>query len=112
MDDDLNTPQAIATLFDMAREINRDRETGMAVGEAQDALREMASVLGLSLEERHSSGGAEVDAFVDLLVETRSQLRAERNWKQADAIRDRLEELGVVMEDSSAGTQWRFRGPQ
>ena len=60
----------------------------------------------------HSSGGAEVDAFVDLLVETRSQLRAERNWKQADAIRDRLEELGVVMEDSSAGTQWRFRGPQ
>ncbi len=112
MDDDLNTPQAIATLFDMAREINRDRETGMAVGEAQEALREMASVLGLSLEERHSSGGAEVDAFVDLLVETRSQLRAERNWKQADAIRDRLEELGVVMEDSSAGTQWRFRGPQ
>ncbi len=112
MDDDLNTPQAIATLFDMAREINRDRETGMDVGEAQEALREMASVLGLSLEERHSSGGAEVDAFVDLLVETRSQLRAERNWKQADAIRDRLEELGVVMEDSSAGTQWRFRGPQ
>ena len=52
------------------------------------------------------------NAFVDLLVETRSQLRAERNWKQADAIRDRLEELGVVMEDSSAGTQWRFRGPQ
>ena len=112
MDDDLNTPQAIATLFDMAREINRDREAGVAVGEAQDALREMASVLGLSLEERRSSGGAEVDAFVDLLVETRSQLRAERNWKQADAIRDRLEELGVVMEDSSAGTQWRFRGPQ
>ena len=112
MDDDLNTPQAIATLFDMAREINRDREAGMAVGEAQDALQEMASVLGLSLEERRSSGGAEVDAFVDLLVETRSQLRAERNWKQADAIRDRLEELGVVMEDSSAGTQWRFRGPQ
>ena len=112
MDDDLNTPQAIATLFDMAREINRDRETGMDVEEAQEALREMASVLGLSLEERHSSGGAEVDAFVDLLVETRSQLRAERNWKQADAIRDRLEELGVVMEDSSAGTQWRFRGPQ
>ncbi len=112
MDDDLNTPQAIATLFDMAREINRDREAGMAVGEAQETLREMASVLGLSLEERRSSGGAEVDAFVDLLVETRSQLRAERNWKQADAIRDRLEELGVVMEDSSAGTQWRFRGPQ
>ena len=112
MDDDLNTPQAIATLFDMAREINRGRESGMAVGDAQGVLREMASVLGLSLEERRSSGGAEVDGFIQLLVETRSQLRAERNWTLADSIRDRLEELGVSLEDSADGTQWRFRGPQ
>ena len=112
MNDDLNTPQAIATLFDMAREINRGRESGMAVGEAQGALREMASVLGLSLEERRGSGGAEVDGFIQLLVETRSQLRAERNWTLADSIRDRLEELGVSLEDSAEGTQWRFRGPQ
>ncbi len=112
MDDDLNTPQAIATLFDMAREINRGRESGMAVGNAQDALREMASVLGLSLEQRRGSGGAEVDGFIQLLVETRAQLRAERNWKMADSIRDRLEELGVSLEDSADGTQWRFRGHQ
>ena len=112
MDDDLNTPQAIATLFDMAREINRGRESGMDVAEAQDALRELASVLGLSLEDRRSSAGTDADAFVDLLVETRSQLRAERNWALADSIRDRLEALGVVLEDSAAGTQWRFRGPQ
>ena len=84
----------------------------MAVGHAQDALREMASVLGLSLEEQRGSGGAEVDGFIELLVETRSQLRAERNWKMADSIRDRLEELGVSLEDSADGTQWHFRGPQ
>ena len=112
MDDDLNTPQAIATLFDLAREINRGRESGMAVADAQGALRDLASVLGLSLEERRSSSGTDADAFVELLVETRSQLRSERNWALADSIRDRLEELGVVLEDSAAGTQWRYRGPQ
>ncbi len=112
MDDDLNTPQAIAVLFDLAREINRGREAGMDVSGAQDALRDLASVLGLSLEERRSSAGTDADAFVELLVETRSRLRSERNWALADSIRDRLEELGVVLEDSAAGTQWRYRGPQ
>ena len=112
MDDDLNTPQAIAALFDLAREINRGREAGLAVEEAQDALRELASVLGLTLEEHRSSAGTDVDAFVDLLVETRSRLRSERNWTLADSIRDQLEALGVVLEDSAAGTQWRFRGAQ
>ena len=112
MDDDLNTPQAIAALFDLAREINRGREAGMYVSGAQDALRDLASVLGLSLEERRSSAGTDADVFVELLVETRSRLRSERNWALADSIRDRLEELGVVLEDSASGTQWRYRGPQ
>ncbi len=112
MDDDLNTPQAIAALFDMAREINRSREAGVAVAQAQDALREMASVLGLRLEERRGAEGSDIDAFVELLVETRSQLRSERNWKLADSIRDRLEGLGVALEDAAGGTQWRFKAPQ
>jgi cysteinyl-tRNA synthetase len=111
MDDDLNTPQALAALFDLAREINRRKETGVGVGKAQQALREMASVLGLSLKERDSPEHRDAYAFVDLLVETRTQLRAERNWKLADLIRSQLEELGVVLEDTSGGTQWRFRGP-
>ena len=84
----------------------------MAVAQAQDALREMASVLGLRLEERRGAEGSDIDAFVELLVETRTQLRAERNWKLADSIRDRLEGLGVALEDAAGGTQWRFKGPQ
>ena len=51
MDNDLNTPQAIATLFDLAREINRSREAGLNIGEAQETLRGLGSVLGLTFEE-------------------------------------------------------------
>ncbi|MFH1559994.1 MAG: cysteine--tRNA ligase, partial [Chloroflexota bacterium] len=112
MDDDLNTPQALATLFDLAREINRHRESGTAAGEAQQALREMASVLGLSLDEQPGSGHKDAYPFIDLLVETRTQLRAERNWKLGDSIRSQLEELGVILEDTPSGTQWRFKNPR
>ncbi len=111
MDDDLNTPQAMATLFDLAREINRHRETGTAAGEAQRVLREMASVLGLSLDEQPGSGQKDAYPFIDLLVETRNQLRAERNWELGDSIRSQLEELGVTLEDTASGTQWRFKSP-
>jgi cysteinyl-tRNA synthetase len=111
MDDDLNTPQAVATLFDLAREINRHRETWTAAADAQQALREMASVLGLSLEEQPGSRQNDAYPFIDLLVQTRNQLRAERNWSMGDSIRTQLEELGVTLEDTSNGTQWRFKSP-
>ena len=110
MDDDLNTPQAVAVLFDLAREINRQKEVGNAVAEAQQMLRELAAILGLNLADTDGSGHPDSFAFVDLLVETRDQLREERNWKLADSIRTRLEELGVSLEDSPQGTQWRFKG--
>ena len=109
MDDDLNTPQALASLFDLAREINRRRESGVAVGDAQGALREMAGVLGLSLEEQATPGQTGADPFVDLLVETRERLRADQIWNLADQIRSRLEELGVSLEDTPDGTKWRFK---
>ena len=53
----------------------------------------------------------EATPFIDLLVETRNQLRAERNWKLGDSIRSQLEELGVTLEDTASGTQWRFKNP-
>jgi cysteinyl-tRNA synthetase len=109
MDDDLNTPQALASLFDLAREINRQRENGVATAEAQEALRGMAGVLGLSLEEQTRLGQTDAYPFVDLLVKTREQLRADRIWNLADLIRSQLDELGVQLEDTSGGTKWRFK---
>jgi cysteinyl-tRNA synthetase len=109
MDDDLNTPRALATLFDLARDINRGREEGHGVRIAQDALRELAGVLGLTLREPESKS-ADVAPFIELLLETRSELRAAKSYDMADKIRARLAELGVTLEDTPQGTTWKL-GP-
>ena len=107
MDDDLNTPQALASVFQLVRQINREKETGHPVNKAQLALKDMMSVLGFSLEDKiHKDNDA--SKFIDILVETRSQLRQERNFKLGDSIRTQLEGLGVTIEDSPEGTKWRF----
>ena len=107
MDDDLNTPRALAALFDLAREINRGRERGSDTTEAQDALRELTSVLGLTLEEPQADG-AEAAPFIQALVDARTELRSARQFQLADGIRDRLAELGVTLEDGPDGTSWRL----
>ena len=112
MDEDLNTPQAIAALFDLAREINRERETGRPVNEAQEALRDLGGILGLTFEGR-SMGNEELAAqpFIDLLVSTRTELRQARQFALADRIRDELAAHGVVLEDSAQGTSWKYQQP-
>jgi len=108
MDDDFNTAQAIAVMFDLARETNRARSEGMDVEQAQQTLLELAGVLGLTLEEREVSLAAQ--PFIDLLISIRSDLRKEKQWQLADKIRSSLEEMGIVVEDTPKGTVWR-RGP-
>jgi len=107
MDDDLNTAGALACLFDLAREINRARDEGRAIDEAQATLRELAGVLGLTLSERETAQGA--DAFIDLLVELRKDLRDEKQFALSDKVRDRLLDLGITLEDVQGGTRWRRR---
>ena len=107
MDDDLNTPRALAALFDLVREINRERERGSDVTSAQDTLRELAGVMGLTLEEPRTDN-AEAAPFIQTLVDVRTELRAARQFQLADGIRDRLAELGVTVEDSPDGTTWRL----
>lgn len=108
MDDDFNTPQAISHLFDLAREINRGREQGLSVIEAQALLRELAAILGLTLEEP-MTGPQSAEPFIVLLVETRAELRAARQFELADRIRARLAQQGIVLEDGSSGTRWRYQ---
>ena len=107
MDDDLNTPRALAVLFDMSRDINRAREANQDISDAQSSLRELTGVLGLTLEEPSADGSADVDALVDLLINTRTALRSARQFELADSIRDRLAELGYVLEDNPGGTTWK-----
>jgi cysteinyl-tRNA synthetase len=108
LDDDLNTPKALAALFDLAREINRGREDSRPVAEAQATLRELAGVLGLTLAAPDSADGL-TGPLVEVLAEVRSELRAARQFDLADRIRSRLQGLGVLLEDSAQGTTWRLQ---
>ena len=114
MDDDLNTPRALASLFDLARDVNRSSDEGRAVNEAQNTLRHLGGTLGLTFAERTANGGAAnagAGPFIELLLETRSALRQARQFDQADRIRDALEQLGVAVEDTANGPVWEFRAP-
>ena len=111
MDDDFNTAGALGHLFDLVRAINQARDAGVAavtLSQAQDLLRELAGVFGLRLE-RPATKSAGIDPFVDLLVEVRRELRQQKLWSLSDLVRDRLAELGVILEDSKEGTSWRWR---
>jgi cysteinyl-tRNA synthetase len=109
MDDDFNTPLALAALYELVKAINTARDQGGTneqLQPAQAALRELTDVLGLRLQEKQGSGDA--DKFIDLLVEVRSEIRKQKLWAMSDLIRDKLKELGVTVEDSKEGTTWRW----
>ncbi len=109
MDDDFNTPRAIAQIFDLARIINQARDSGAlsdSLAYAQSVLRELAEVVGLTM--KRLAGPADVEPFISLLAEVRNQLRTAEQWALADRIRDRLAELGVVLEDEPEGTTWKY----
>ncbi len=109
MDDDFNTSAAVATLFDLAREVNRAREGGATADDmspAQATLVELAQVLGLTLKESNTSTMAAAP-FIDLLLEVRQEMRKARQFAVADMIRNRLGEMGITVEDRADGTAWR-----
>jgi cysteinyl-tRNA synthetase len=109
MDDDFNTAGALAPLYELVKVVNTARDAGATdeqLAPSQATLRKLTGVLGLRLEEKAGSGDA--DKFIDLLVEVRSEARAEKMWALSDMIRDRLKELGVTIEDSKDGTSWRW----
>ncbi|MFP3897794.1 MAG: cysteine--tRNA ligase [Dehalococcoidia bacterium] len=110
MDDDFNTPRAIAALFELTREINRSAEQGADVSEAQQTLLKLAGTLGLTLKER-SQVPHDAEAFVSLLVSVRDDLRRNQQWQLADKIRSGLSNAGVTLEDSPQGTRWTYRRP-
>ncbi len=118
MDDDFNTPRAIASLFDLSREVNSLLNSGEAVGratlEAIDGLYRAfgGEVLGFLTETQTESirgDGELLDGLVRLLIDIRQQARRDRDWARADAIRDQLAELGIILEDGPEGTRWRLK---
>ncbi|MBT7191335.1 MAG: cysteine--tRNA ligase [Anaerolineae bacterium] len=109
MDDDINTAGALGHIFELVRSINSARDAGATaeqLRDAQDTLRELTGILGLELTEKEGSGDA--DKFINLLVEVRTEVRAQKLWALSDQIRDKLKELGISIEDTKEGTSWRW----
>ena len=109
MDDDFNTPLALAALYELVKAINTARDTGandVQLKPAQSTLRELTGVLGLRLQEK--TGSSEDEAKVVALIEERNEARKQKNWARSDQIRDQLKEMGVTIEDSKDGTKWRW----
>lgn len=115
MNDDFNTPEAYSVLFDMVREINRLKSEDMAAASAMAAeLRKLASVLGLLeqdpeafLQGSTQGDGDEDVAKIEALIKQRNDARASKEWALADAARDALTAMGIVLEDGVQGTIWR-----
>lgn len=115
MNDDFNTPEACAVLFEMVREINRLKETDQtAAAGLATQLKQLASVLGvLQLNPddflQGSASNSEVDvAKIEALINERLEARANKDWAASDRIRDELKDMGVIIEDSKGGTTWRM----
>jgi cysteinyl-tRNA synthetase len=119
MDDDFNTPEAIAVLFELAREINRNRDAHSDKANIlAGCLRRLAEPLGLLqadpetyLRALVASGDGASDGMsageVEDLIARRISAREKKDWAEADRIRDELDAAGIVLEDGSAGTTWR-----
>jgi cysteinyl-tRNA synthetase len=113
LEDDLNTPRALAALFGIAREINRLGDSPEAVAKAQ-VLRASAETMGLLASDpavwfENDAPGDLSASDVDALLQQRNEARASKDYAAADRIRDELAELGVAIEDSSDGTRWSYQ---
>jgi len=112
MDDDFNTPEAYSVLFDLAREVNRLKNEDMALANAAAAkLRELAGILGILQQSpevflQHGTQQEDV-AEIESLIAMRNHARQTKDWAQADIARDRLNDLGIILEDGAQGTTWR-----
>ncbi len=110
MDNDFDTPGAIAALFDLARAINRARDGNAAADSLQTAvttLLELSGVLGLDLTAPAATSAGDAAPFIDLLLKVREQLRSARQWAIADTIRDGLAAEGITIADGATGSTWR-----
>ena len=114
MNDDFNTAEVLPVLFDLAKEVNRFKETdNTKASHYASLLRKLADMIGLLyqapedfLKGAHSEGGIS-EATIETLIIERNQARESKDWSESDRIRDVLKEEGIVLEDAGGNTTWR-----
>jgi cysteinyl-tRNA synthetase len=118
MDDDFNTPQAIAALFDLNRRVNELLTSGETLSEGtltaiDDVYRGLGGeILGIIPEDLAEGAGSELaEGLMEIILDIRERYREAKKWEEADVLRDRLAELGVAVDDRPEGTIWRLEYP-
>jgi cysteinyl-tRNA synthetase len=106
MDDDFNTPEALAALHDFSRALRSEAVGAKAAARGADELRSLAGALGLEGPRR----GELDEQRVSRLIQERAEARRQRDFRRADEIRTEIEGLGAVLEDKPTGTVWRWKG--
>jgi len=110
LDDDLNTPGALAALHGLAAQVHSTADPDRRA-ELAEALREAGAFMGLLQQDARAwaqSGASDADR-IEVLVAARQQARAAKDWARADALRADLAALGVEVEDAGGATRWRVR---
>lgn len=105
MEDDLNTADAIAALFELVRDINvavADAPSRGLCEQALSLLNELCGVLGLLYDRKQEM----LDADIEAMIAVRAEARKQKNWAESDRIRDELKEMGIVLEDTPQGVKW------
>lgn len=112
MNDDFNTPGALAVLFELAREINKAKsENSAEANRLASRLKQLAGVLGLLEQDPEAFLQGDTDndevAEIEALIKQRNEARAAKDWATADEARNKLTAMGIVLEDGANGTTWR-----
>jgi cysteinyl-tRNA synthetase len=113
MDDDFNTPGALAALFEFSKKLNVFASQNDSIrAELKEKIlkmfEELGGILGLKLGEEKRAGGEKLEKVIELLIKAREELRKKGDWKASDEIRARLKEAGIVLNDEKEGTSWKF----
>ena len=107
MEDDLNTADALGAVFELVRDLNTNVNEGVRskalVSHAIEVFDELVGVLGLLYNRKQKD---DLDSEIEALIEQRTAARKERNWAEADRIRDELKARGIILEDTPQGVKW------
>jgi cysteinyl-tRNA synthetase len=117
MNDDLNTSVALSVVFDLVRLANKLLQDGIATAQTLSAVDEQfgklgGDVLGIVKDEYSEATGGDdelMDKLVNVLIDQRNQARKEKDFAKADGLRNRLDEMGIVLEDTPEKTAWRMK---
>jgi cysteinyl-tRNA synthetase len=116
MDDDFNTPRAIAAFFNMVKGLNRILDgpdawncSPLELRELMAETKRLGAVLGLFQKSATGADSNMNEQLLDLLISLRAEARTRKDYQLADSIRKRLDSIGIILEDTPDGTFWRLK---